>query len=65
MTDSADPAGSALAAQRRKVPHTCLICGRAFVGLKTAIYCPNTHACRQKAKYLKKKMLAAGKRKAP
>ena len=40
---------SALAAQRRRVSHTCPVCGKSFTALKTARYCSN--ACRQKAKY--------------
>lgn len=44
---------SALAKLRRKVRHKCAICGKTFTALKTAIYCSN--ACRQKAKYRRRK----------
>jgi len=40
---------SELAAQRRRVSHTCPVCGATFTAIKTARYCSN--ACRQKAKY--------------
>jgi predicted nucleic acid-binding Zn ribbon protein len=44
---------SQLAAQRRRVSNTCLVCGTSFTGLKTKKYCGNP--CRQKAKYQRKK----------
>jgi hypothetical protein len=40
---------SELAGQRRRIGHTCPVCGKSFVALKTAVYCGNP--CRQKAKY--------------
>ncbi len=45
--------GSELAALRRHVNASCVICGNPFVGLVTRLYC--TDACRQKAKYRKKR----------
>ncbi len=34
----------ALAAQRRRLPKTCAVCGREFVGMTKSRYCSN--ACR-------------------
>jgi len=45
--------GAALAALRGRHWHNCLICGKRFSGIKTAVYCSN--ACRQKAKYKRSK----------
>ena len=39
---------SQLAALRRKVSHTCPVCGDAFLGIKKAVYCSNK--CIQRAK---------------
>lgn len=38
-----------LADLRKKVGHTCPVCGKQFTAIKKAVYCSN--ACRQKAKY--------------
>jgi hypothetical protein len=45
---TAMPPGAQMAAQRRKVPHTCPVCGISFQALRTARYCSN--ACKQRAK---------------
>ncbi len=39
----------ALAAQRARVPHTCVVCGQAFVAVRQARYCSNR--CAQRAAY--------------
>lgn len=46
-------AGAALAAQRRRTSHTCPVCSKRFSGIAKAVYCSN--ACRQKAKYQRKR----------
>lgn len=40
---------SGIVALRRRVPHTCSICGQGFTAYTTAVYCSNK--CRQAAKY--------------
>jgi hypothetical protein len=47
--------GAALSAMRRTTWHYCAetSCGKRFAGIATAKFCSN--ACRQKAKYAKKK----------
>jgi predicted nucleic acid-binding Zn ribbon protein len=40
--------GAALAAQRRRIPHTCPVCGKTFTAIRTARYC--SESCQQKAK---------------
>ena len=52
MTDSPSPTTSAarhLAAQRRRVAHTCAVCGQPFVGVVQAKYC--SQRCAQRADY--------------
>ena len=39
---------SELASQRRRIPHTCAVCGKPFTGIRTARYC--SASCQQKAK---------------
>lgn len=46
-------AASELAGLRKRVSHTCPICGVRFEAIKSAIYCSN--ACRQRAKYQRSK----------
>lgn len=42
-----------LAGLRKKVGHTCPVCGKRFEAIKTAKYC--SEACKQKAKYRRRK----------
>lgn len=46
-------AAKELAGLRKRVGHTCPICGKQFEAIKKAVYCSN--ACRQKAKYWRQK----------
>lgn len=45
--------GAALAAMRRTTWHNCAVCTKRFSGIAKAVYCSN--ACRQKAKYERRK----------
>jgi hypothetical protein len=45
--------GAALAALRRTTWHYCPVCSKRFSGIATAKFCSN--ACRQKAKYQRRK----------
>lgn len=42
-----------IVALRRRIPHTCPICGQSFTAYTTAVYCSNR--CRQAAKYRRQK----------
>ena len=50
--------GAALASLRRTSWHACLSCGKRFSGIKTAKFCSN--ACRQRAKYAKRREYVGG-----
>jgi hypothetical protein len=52
--------GAALSALRKTTWHLCAepSCGKRFSGIATAKFCSN--ACRQKAKYAKKKAVQGG-----
>lgn len=45
--------GAALAAMRRTTWHYCPVCNKRFAGIAKAKFCSN--ACRQKAKYMRKR----------
>ena len=45
--------GRALVALRRKVSHSCAVCGKAFRGYVNARYCSD--ACRWRAAYERRK----------
>lgn len=44
---------AALSAMRKTHWHYCAVCNKRFSGIAKAVYCSN--ACRQKAKYARKK----------
>ena len=44
---------AALSAMRKTSWHYCAVCQKRFSGISKAVYCSN--ACRQKAKYTRKK----------
>lgn len=48
--------GAALSALRKTTWHHCAVCQKRFSGIAKAVYCSN--ACRQKAKYAKKRAAA-------
>lgn len=45
--------GQDFVALRRRISHTCPICGQVFTAYTTAMYCSNK--CRQAAKYARAK----------
>ncbi|MER2513737.1 MAG: hypothetical protein ABTQ25_15175 [Nitrosomonas ureae] len=53
MTISTSEAGKRLADARPKREQSCAVCGKVFTTMGRGTYCSN--ACRQKAKYARKR----------